>query len=418
MKKLISAMLCLAILVGVLAFAGCKQKNNDETTVPPDTDAAIDNIIGDGTEPALEDTTQSAQPGQPVQPTKPASKKPASTTQKPAQTVKPAPTPNTTTPQVEKPSAWKKAGTYTCDKDITAGIYYIKSNGNNCRVILTKGDKKVEFYPLSYGLFVEMRKGYVLKIENGEFISERELKPMTSSNGVYKLGTYRIGEDIPAGEYVIGEFGNTDFSILNSVDFLSGNNYAITYRGLRVYVKLEAGDYIIFNKDTKVVKAKDRTGSYDEKDKSYGGGTYLVGANQDMKAGKYVLVPTDDGNGYSTGAAHIKFSQITGELNVKKDKSIIIELKDGEFISFEGFKLVEYVEPAPNPDPNPDPNPNPNPNPNPDPNPNPNPDGNNGGDNNKPDNNGGDNNKPDNNGGDNNKPDNNAGGNKADENKS
>lgn len=353
MKKLISAMLCLAILVGVLAFAGCKQKNNDETTVPPDTDAAIDNIIGDGTEPALEDTTQSAQPAQSVrpaqqvQPTKPASKKPASTTQKPAQTVKPAPTPNTTTPQVEKPSAWKKAGTYTCDKDITAGIYYIKSNGNNCRVILTKGDKKVEFYPLSYGLFVEMRKGYVLKIENGEFISERELKPMTSSNGVYKLGTYRIGEDIPAGEYVIGEFGNTDFSILNSVDFLSGNNYAITYRGLRVYVKLEAGDYIIFNKDTKVVKAKDRTGSYDEKDKSYGGGTYLVGANQDMKAGKYVLVPTDDGNGYSTGAAHIKFSQITGELNVKKDKSIIIELKDGEFISFEGFKLVEYVEPAP-----------------------------------------------------------------------
>lgn len=353
MKKLISAMLCLAILVGVLAFAGCKQKNNDETTVPPDTDAAIDNIIGDDTEPALEDTTQSAQPAQSVRPaqqvlpTKPASKKPASTTQKPAQTVKPAPTPNTTTPQVEKPSAWKKAGTYTCDKDITAGIYYIKSNGNNCRVILTKGDKKVEFYPLSYGLFVEMRKGYVLKIENGEFISERELKPMTSSNGVYKLGTYRIGEDIPAGEYVIGEFGNTDFSILNSVDFLSGNNYAITYRGLRVYVKLEAGDYIIFNKDTKVVKAKDRTSSYDEKDKSYGGGTYLVGANQDMKAGKYVLVPTDDGNGYSTGAAHIKFSQITGELNVKKDKSIIIELKDGEFISFEGFKLVEYVEPAP-----------------------------------------------------------------------
>ena len=349
-------MLCLAILVGVLAFAGCKQKNNDETTVPPNTDAAIDNIVGDDTEPALEDTTQSAQPGQPVQPakpaqqvqpTKPASKKPVATTQKPAQTVKPAPTPNTTTPQVEKPSAWKKAGTYTCDKDITAGIYYIKSNGNNCRVILTKGDKKVEFYPLSYGLFVEMRKGYVLKIENGEFISERELKPMTSSNGVYKLGTYRIGEDIPAGEYVIGEFGNTDFSILNSVDFLSGNNYAITYRGLRVYVKLEAGDYIIFNKDTKVVKAKDRTGSYDEKDKSYGGGTYLVGANQDMKAGKYVLVPTDDGNGYSTGAAHIKFSQITGELNVKKDKSIIIELKDGEFISFEGFKLVEYVEPAP-----------------------------------------------------------------------
>lgn len=236
-RKLISAV-ALILCATMFLFCGCKPKSNDETTVPPDTDAAIDNIIGDDTEPAAGDTTQPEHPAQParpaqqVLPTRPASKKPASTTQKPAQTVKPAPKPNTTTPQVEKPSNWKKAGTYTCDKDITAGIYYIKSNGNNCKVTLTKGDKKVEFYPLSYGLFVEMRKGYVLKIENGQFISEREVKPMTSATGEYKLGTYRIGEDIPAGEYVIGEFGNTDFSILNSVDFLSGNNYAVTYRGL------------------------------------------------------------------------------------------------------------------------------------------------------------------------------------------
>ena len=353
-RKLISAV-ALILCATMFLFCGCKPKSNDETTVPPDTDAAIDNIIGDDTEPAAGDTTQPEHPAQParpaqqVLPTRPASKKPASTTQKPAQTVKPAPKPNTTTPQVEKPSNWKKAGTYTCDKDITAGIYYIKSNGNNCKVTLTKGDKKVEFYPLSYGLFVEMRKGYVLKIENGQFISEREVKPMTSATGVYKLGAYRIGEDIPAGEYVIGEFGNTDFSILNSVDFLSGNNYAVTYRGLRVYVKLEAGDYIIFNKDTKVVKAKDRTGSYDEKDKSYSGGTYLIGSGKDdnIKPGKYVLVPTEDSNGYSTGAAHVKAAKATGELNVKKDKSITIDLKDGQYISLEGFKLVEYVEEKP-----------------------------------------------------------------------
>lgn len=405
-RKLISAV-ALILCATMFLFCGCKPKSNDETTVPPDTDAAIDNIIGDDTEPAPEDTTQSAQPAQSVRPaqqvlpTRPASKKPASTTQKPAQTVKPAPKPNTTTPQVEKPSNWKKAGKYTCDKDITAGIYYIKSNGNNCKVTLTntKGDKKpVEFYPLSYGLFVEMRKGYVLEIENGQFISEREVKPMTSTTGVYKRGAYRIGEDIPAGEYVIGEFGNTDFSVLNSVDFLSGNNLAVTYENLRVYVKLAEGDYIIFNKDTKVVKAKDRTGSYDEKDKSYSGGTYLIGSGKDdnIKPGKYVLVPTDDKNGYSTGAAHVKAAKATGELNVKKDKSIIIELKDGQYISLEGFKLVEYVEPKPNPNPNPDPNPKPN------------PDGNNGGDNNKPNNDAGDNNKPNNN----------AGGDKADENKS
>lgn len=106
-RKLISAV-ALILCATMFLFCGCKPKSNDETTVPPDTDAAIDNIIGDDTEPAADDTTQSAQPAQParpaqqVLPTRPASKKPASTTQKPAQTVKPAPKPNTTTPQLEE----------------------------------------------------------------------------------------------------------------------------------------------------------------------------------------------------------------------------------------------------------------------------------------------------------------------------
>lgn len=128
-------MLCLAILVGVLAFAGCKQKNNDETTVPPNTDAAIDNIVGDDTEPALEDTTQSAQPGQPVQPakpaqqvqpTKPASKKPVATTQKPEQAVKPTPSKPTIPKPDVKEDNWKPAGTYLCNRDIAADTYYIR----------------------------------------------------------------------------------------------------------------------------------------------------------------------------------------------------------------------------------------------------------------------------------------------------
>lgn len=406
-RKLISAV-ALILCATMLLFCGCKsKKNNDDSTSPSESGAAVDAITDESTEPSTEGTTEPEK----KESTPDAIKKVTDSTKKPGKV-------NTTTPAVKK-DEWKKAGKYTCGKNLAAGEYYIKPDSKNCSVILTDGkhfgkDEIVEFDVLPFGLFVTMKPGYTLEVKNGKFIVASAVEKMGGKNGVYEIGTYRVGIDIPAGEYVIGEFGNTDFSILNSVDFLSGNNYAITYRGLRVYVKLEAGDYIIFNKDTKVVKAKDRTGSYDEKDKSYGGGTYLVGANQDMKAGKYVLVPTDDGNGYSTGAAHIKFSQITGELNVKKDKSIIIELKDGEFISFEGFKLVEYVEPAPNPDPDPDPNPNPNP----DPNPNPNPDGNNGGDNNKPDNNGGDNNKPGNNDGENNKPENNAGGNKADENKS
>lgn len=365
MKKLISAMLCLAILVGVLAFAGCKQKNNDETTVPPNTDAAIDNIVGDDTEPALEDTTQSAQPGQPVQPakpaqqvqpTKPASKKPVATTQKPEQAVKPTPSKPTIPKPDVKEDNWKPAGTYLCNRDIAADTYYIRPSKKDVSGTVTVTDgKNTTKLSLSYGLFVQVKKGYTLTVTNGEFLLADDVGSMKPSDGVYERGVYRIGKDIDEGEYIIGEFGNADFSVLNSVDFLPRNSYAVNYENYRFYISLKNDPnsltpyYVVFNQKTKVISAKDRTGSQDQDAKKYGEGTYLVGDGkngEEIKPGKYTLKRTKDKNGYSYGTAHLTFAKLIGELNVTSD-AITIDLKDGQYISFEGFELVEYVEPAP-----------------------------------------------------------------------
>lgn len=365
MKKLISAMLCLAILVGVLAFAGCKQKNNDETTAPPNTDAAIDNIVGDDTEPALEDTTQSAQPGQPVQPakpaqqvqpTKPASKNPVATTQKPEQAVKPTPSKPTIPKPDVKEDNWKPAGTYLCNRDIAADTYYIRPSKKDVSGTVTVTDgKNTTKLSLSYGLFVQVKKGYTLTVTNGEFLLADDVGSMKPSDGVYERGVYRIGKDIDEGEYIIGEFGNADFSVLNSVDFLPRNSYAVNYENYRFYISLKNDPnsltpyYIVFNQKTKVISAKDRTGSQDQDAKKYGEGTYLVGDGkngEEIKPGKYTLKRTKDKNGYSYGTAHLTFAKPIGELNVTSD-TITIDLKDGQYISFEGFELVEYVEPAP-----------------------------------------------------------------------
>lgn len=365
MKKLISAMLCLAILVGVLAFAGCKQKNNDETTVPPNTDAAIDNIVGDDTESAPEDTTQSAQPGQPVQPakpaqqvqpTKPASKKPVATTQKPEQAVKPTPSKPTIPKPDVKEDNWKPAGTYLCNRDIAADTYYIRPSKKDVSGTVTVTDgKNTTKLSLSYGLFVQVKKGYTLTVTNGEFLLADDVDSMKPSDGVYERGVYRIGKDIDEGEYIIGEFGNADFSVLNSVDFLPRNSYAVNYENYRFYISLKNDPnsltpyYVVFNQKTKVISAKDRTGSQDQDAKKYGEGTYLVGDGkngEEIKPGKYTLKRTKDKNGYSYGTAHLTFAKLIGELNVTSD-AITIDLKDGQYISFEGFELVEYVEPAP-----------------------------------------------------------------------
>ena len=358
MKKLISAMLCLAILVGVLAFAGCKQKNNDETTVPPNTDAAIDNIVGDDTEPAPEDTTQSAQPGQPVQPakpaqqvqpTKPASKKPVATTQKPEQAVKPTPSKPTIPKPDVKEDNWKPAGTYLCNRDIAADTYYIRPSKKDVSGTVTVTDgKNTTKLSLSYGLFVQVKKGYTLTVTNGEFLLADDVGSMKPSDGVYERGVYRIGKDIDEGEYIIGEFGNADFSVLNSVDFLPRNSYAVNYENYRFYISLKNNPnsltpyYIVFNQKTKVISAKDRTGSQDQDAKKYGEGTYLVGDGkngEEIKPGKYTLKRTKDKNGYSYGTAHLTFAKPIGELNVTSD-AITIDLKDGQYISFEGFELI------------------------------------------------------------------------------
>lgn len=365
MKKLISAVLCLAILVGVLAFAGCKQKNNDETTAPPNTDAAIDNIVGGDTEPAPEDTTQSAQPGQPVQPakpaqqvqpTKPASKKPVATTQKPEQAVKPTPSKPTIPKPDVKEDNWKPAGTYLCNRDIAADTYYIRPSKKDVSGTVTVTDgKNTTKLSLSYGLFVQVKKGYTLTVTNGEFLLADDVGSMKPSDGIYERGVYRIGKDIDEGEYIIGEFGNADFSVLNSVDFLPRNSYAVNYENYRFYISLKNNPnsltpyYIVFNQKTKVISAKDRTGSQDQDAKKYGEGTYLVGDGkngEEIKPGKYTLKRTKDKNGYSYGTAHLTFAKPIGELNVTSD-AITIDLKDGQYISFEGFELVEYVEPAP-----------------------------------------------------------------------
>ena len=354
-RKLISAV-ALILCATMFLFCGCKPKSNDETTVPPDTDAAIDNIIGDDTEPAADDTTQSAQPAQParpaqqVLPTRPASKKPVATKKDPSASVnKPASgtsKPNTTVPPVKK-DEWKKDGTYTCSKDISRGEYYIVPGiGGNCRVTITNGDEKRVFYPLPYGIFVTIDNGYTLEIKNGQFIAANKVTPMTSSNGEYAPGAYRIGEDIPAGEYVIGDFKNgCDFYILHSTDFTKKNNVADEYAvDFPVYIKLNKGDRIVFRKDTKV-RAKTNEGR--DKDGSYKPGTYTIGGNQDIKPGKYVLVPTGEKNGYAH-ATHTNYITYLGSgknLDIKKE--YIIELKSGEYIIFEGFKLIEYVEPKP-----------------------------------------------------------------------
>ena len=334
-RKLISAVALIMCAIMFL-FCGCKsKKNGDDTTAPSESGAAVDAVTDESTEPSSEETTEPEK----KEPAADAIKKVTDSTKKPGKV-------NTTTPSVKKPE-WKKDGKYTCGKNLAAGEYYIKPDSKNCSVILTDGkhfgkDEIVEFDVLPFGLFVTMKPGYTLEVKNGKFIAASAVEKMGGKNGVYEIGTYRVGIDIPAGEHLLGNADGVELMVLSTTDYFDEDGGALTVFGPHpAYVSLQKGQRVMFLDDTTLdIKAPAANS-----DGSFNPGMYKVG--KDIKPGKYKLVPTDAENGYIVyyDLQYIDFSVADSAENLSKDK--VIELESGRYIEFAGLKLVPYVEPAP-----------------------------------------------------------------------
>lgn len=223
-RKLISAV-ALILCATMLLFCGCKsKKNNDDSTSPSESGAAVDAITDESTEPSTEGTTEPEK----KESTPDAIKKVTDSTKKPGKV-------NTTTPAVKK-DEWKKAGKYTCGKNLAAGEYYIKPDSKNCSVILTDGkhfgkDEIVKFDVLPFGLFVTMKPGYTLEVKNGKFIAASAVEKMGGKNGVYEIGTYRVGIDIPAGEHLLGNADGVELMVLSTTDYFDEDGETLTVFG-------------------------------------------------------------------------------------------------------------------------------------------------------------------------------------------
>ena len=204
MKKFISVILCFAVLIVVLAFAGCKKINNGQDTTADGSTAAP----AVSTEPETS-TTESTT-------TKPAAK--------PAQ-VSPAPTTGAhivTLPAAsatEKPNAasstgWNGTGTYKVGSgsgQLKPGEYYIVKNSSKSSVYVWNGKEKdgtgePRAYEITLGgkthALITVESGYVLYVNGCKFINNSVEHPK-ADNGKYTPGTYKIGRDIPKDEYIV-----------------------------------------------------------------------------------------------------------------------------------------------------------------------------------------------------------------------
>lgn len=102
--------------------------------------------------------------------------------------------------------ALKGSGEYKVGKDIPAGEYYAKCNGINLYVEVSSdssGDLDSIIYNLNTagGVYITVEDGEYLEISGGDLYELDKAPDRGADGGYYKEGMYKVGEDIPAGEY-------------------------------------------------------------------------------------------------------------------------------------------------------------------------------------------------------------------------
>lgn len=342
MKKLISIILCMAMLAGVLAFAGCKNNkdNKDTTAASAETDAA--DAVGT-TEPSADSTAAESSTAKETKPSgRPTQTVPAAATTE-AQVVT-LPTNSTEKPDDGSSTGWNGAGNYKCGSGsgkLAPGEYYIVKTSSNYSALLWDGKKKNDKgQPLAYDItidgahtLVSLESGYELYISGCKFINTASEHPK-AVNGKYAPGTYKIGRDIQKGEYIIkktsGAYGGLSFK-----------------KSVNPYVQNVASDFKMVDVSVYYTLSKDGyvhiTGCEFYDAASYGmasigcDGTtpamYKVG--KDIKAGTYTITPGGSGKSYyavyknstdATDSARIAETPITKATNVT--------VSDGEYIWF------------------------------------------------------------------------------------
>ncbi|MDO5825845.1 MAG: hypothetical protein Q4Q22_05655 [Methanosphaera sp.] len=106
----------------------------------------------------------------------------------------------------DNPDALKGSGEYIIGEDIPAGEYYVKCTSGNLYVQVSSdssGDLDSIVYNLNTegGAYVTVKEGQYFKVQGGEVYELDKAPEDKKEDGYYKDGMFKVGTDIPAGEY-------------------------------------------------------------------------------------------------------------------------------------------------------------------------------------------------------------------------
>lgn len=150
---------------------------------------------------------------------------------------------------------WKSAGTYKVGKDIEAGEYFVKCTSYNCYIQVSSDssgtfDSIIANDNISTHTYVTVRKGEYLTVTGGKLALASKVDPQTpNSDGAYGEGMYKVGKDIPAGEYKVVATNNCYIEVSSNSNhtfnsIISNDNIEV---GTSTYITVSDGQYLKVN---------------------------------------------------------------------------------------------------------------------------------------------------------------------------
>lgn len=159
-----------------------------------------------------------------------------------------ATTSNSTQPTEKK---WIPEGMYKIGTDIPEGEYFVWATSYFCSVQVSSDSSgsvasNITTEMCDTFMFISVRSGQYLDVSGGSFVPANIAPvPEMQENGTYKPGMYRVGIDIPAGEYKVA--ATDDFcyiQVLKDSFGLISSHVNTEYVDGQAYVTVIEGQYL------------------------------------------------------------------------------------------------------------------------------------------------------------------------------
>ena len=162
------------------------------------------------------------------------------------QTVKVTPSP---TPEPTPKKTVYKAGMYKVGADIGAGEYFLTSTGSGYYSLNSDSsgsfDSILENDNFKNSAYITVSDGQYLELSNCTMIAAGDAEPQKPVNGTYPSGMYKVGYEIPAGEYKLKPTSSSGYyarlsKASSSLDAIIAND---NFSG-EIYLTIKDGEYL------------------------------------------------------------------------------------------------------------------------------------------------------------------------------